>query len=185
MDAALGQLARLETGDATINDAVVTLSGLARNPQSGSDIAAALAGVLPPGFRGESRIDAKAPDAPLTVEACRTALAAFSKTDFRFTPDDAALAPESTPIMEKLAETMLRCPEATLDIGGHLDPGGIEELTRARSKRRAQAIVDRLVRAGADPARVSATGYGSSQPVAPNDSEDNRARNRRIVFAVN
>lgn len=183
-DASFDQLARLDSGEFTLNDAAVTLSGVARNPQTQSDIAATLPGALPPGFRGESRVSAKEADAPLAAEACRTAFAAFSQTAFRFTTDDSALAPESTPAMEKLAETTLRCPDVTVEVGGHLDANGIEELTRARSKRRAQAIVDRLVRAGADPARVSAMGYGSERPVAPNDNEDNRARNRRIEFAV-
>lgn len=184
VDAALDQLARLETGEVTINDSAVALFGVARNPQTQSDVVATLAGALPPGFRGESRVNAKEPDAPLTADACRTALAAFSQTDFRFTLDDSALAPESTPVLEKLAETTLRCPGSILEVIGHLDANGIEELTRTRSKRRAQAIVDRLVHAGADPSRVSATGYGSTRPVAPNDSEGNRARNRRIEFAV-
>ncbi len=184
VDAALDQLARLETGDVTINDSAVALSGVARNTQTQSDVVATLAGALPPGFRGESRVNAKELDAPLTADACRAAFVAFSQSDFRFTPDDTALAPESTPILEKLAETTLRCPDANLEISGHLDANGIEELTRARSKRRAQAIVDRLVRAGADPSRLSATGYGSTRPVAPNDSEDHRARNRRIEFAM-
>ena len=167
-----------------LNDAAVTLSGVARNLQTQSDIVARLPGVLPPGFRGEARINANEPAAALTAEVCRTALSSFSQSTFRFTADDSALAPESTPILEKLAETTLRCPGVTVEVGGHLDASGIEELTHARSKRQAQAIVDRLVRAGADPARVSAVGYGSERPVAPNDNDEHRARNRRIEFAV-
>lgn len=184
IDAGLDQLARLDEGEFAMTDATVALSGVARYPQAQNDIAAALPGVLPPGFRGESHINAKDLGAPMEAEACRAALGAFSQTTFRFTPDDSALAPESTPTIEKLAETTLRCPNVTLEVGGHLDANGIEEITRARSKHQAQAIVDRLVRAGADPSRVSAMGYGSERPIAPNDSEDHRARNRRIEFAV-
>lgn len=184
VDAGLDQLARLDAGELVLNDAAVTLSGVARNLQTQSDIVARLPGVLPPGFRGEARINANEPAAALTAEVCRTALSSFSQSTFRFTADDSALAPESTPILEKLAETTLRCPGVTVEVGGHLDASGIEELTHARSKRQAQAIVDRLVRAGADPARVSAVGYGSERPVAPNDNDEHRARNRRIEFAV-
>ena len=184
IDVGLDQLARLDEGELVMTDASVTLSGVARYPQAENDIAASLPGALPPGFRGESHVNAKELGAPMEAEACRTALGAFSQTVFRFTPDDSALMPESTPTLEKLAETTLRCPGVTLEIGGHLDANGIEEITRTRSKRQAQAIVDRLVRAGADPSRVSAMGYGSERPVAPNDSEGNRARNRRIEFAV-
>jgi OOP family OmpA-OmpF porin len=50
--------------------------------------------------------------------------------------------------------------------------------------RRAAAVVDYLVSNGADPAHLTAVGYGETQPRATNDTDEGRARNRRIEFRV-
>ena len=55
---------------------------------------------------------------------------------------------------------------------------------RTTSRRRAQAVVDYLARAGILAGRLTAVGYGESHPLAPNDSDEDRARNRRIEFDV-
>jgi OOP family OmpA-OmpF porin len=57
-------------------------------------------------------------------------------------------------------------------------------LNQALSERRAQAVVDYMVKAGLPAERFKAIGYGSQQPVAGNDSEEGKAQNRRIEFVV-
>ena len=52
------------------------------------------------------------------------------------------------------------------------------------SVRRAQSVVAYLVQAGVDAAQLEPVGYGTTRPIAPNDSSENMARNRRIEFAV-
>ena len=52
------------------------------------------------------------------------------------------------------------------------------------SGKRAQAVVDYLVKAGLPASRFTAVGYGSSQPVAGNDTDEGKAQNRRIEFLV-
>jgi OOP family OmpA-OmpF porin len=79
---------------------------------------------------------------------------------------------------------VLRCQTVPIEVAGFLDDDGSAELLRDRSKRRAALVVDKFVKAGADSFRVWATGYGGERPIAPNDSEENRARNRRIEFIV-
>ena len=82
------------------------------------------------------------------------------------------------------AVAALRCPGANLEIVAHTDNIGIAEVNLGRSKRRAQAVVERLAKAGVDPFRIIAVGYGGERPIASNDSDENRARNRRVEIVV-
>ena len=76
-------------------------------------------------------------------------------------------------------------PTIVVEIQGHTDNRGSEQSNLRRSEKRAQAVVDYLVKnCGIDPARLVPKGYGSSRPIATNDVEDGRALNRRIEFVV-
>ena len=78
----------------------------------------------------------------------------------------------------------MRCPAANVEIAGHTDAEGDAAANQALSEKRAQAVVDYLVKAGLPAERFTAVGYGSAQPVASNDTGDGRAQNRRIEFLV-
>jgi outer membrane protein OmpA-like peptidoglycan-associated protein len=76
-------------------------------------------------------------------------------------------------------------PNATMTIVGHTDDVGSVEANYSLSLARARAVADYLARLGnLDPARFTAEGRGPSQPVAPNDSDTNRAKNRRIEVEI-
>ena len=61
---------------------------------------------------------------------------------------------------------------------------GDNNANMALSEKRAQAVADYLVKAGLPPDRLKAVGYGSLQPVAANDTDEGKAKNRRIDFVV-
>ncbi|MDX2000925.1 MAG: OmpA family protein [Chitinophagales bacterium] len=75
-------------------------------------------------------------------------------------------------------------PTLQIEVSGHTDNTGTEAYNQQLSQQRAESVVAYLVKAGIDIKRLKAKGYGSSQPVAPNDSEVNKARNRRTEFKV-
>ena len=81
-------------------------------------------------------------------------------------------------------ETALRCPTANIEVAGHTDADGEDGFNQALSEKRAQAVVDYLVKAGLPADRFTPTGYGSTQPVAGNDTDEGKAQNRRIEFVV-
>lgn len=184
VDASLAALSRLAEGRLSIRGANVTLTGAAHYDEARAEVEAAFAAALPKSFRNDGCLGARAAGSPLDAAACRTALTDLARTPIIFETDDSAVAADSAPLVDALTATVLRCRAATIEVAAHTDNFGIEEINRSRTKRRAQVLVDRLIKAGADPSRVSAAGYGSERPVAPNDSDENRARNRRVEFVV-
>jgi OOP family OmpA-OmpF porin len=69
-------------------------------------------------------------------------------------------------------------------VTGHTDTDGDDAANQTLSEKRAEAVVDYLVKAGLPAPRFTATGFGSTQPLVPNDSEEGKAQNRRIEFKV-
>ncbi|MGJ0396416.1 MAG: OmpA family protein [Methylocystis sp.] len=180
-DHALAALARLDEGKLSISDSTVSLAGVARHQVARADIAAAFDEGLPQSFRGAAQLSTRIVGAPLDAGACGAALARLiAKSPIVFASDDSTIAPESAPLVDAIAATALRCQGAVLEVAAHTDNVGIAEVNIGRSKRRAQAIVDRLSKAGVDPFKLTAVGYGGERPLAPNDSDENRARNRRV-----
>jgi len=68
-----------------------------------------------------------------------------------------------------------------VEVAGHTDNTGTADHNQTLSEGRAKAVVDALVKDyGIDAARLQAKGYGATKPVAPNDTDDGRAKNRRV-----
>ncbi len=75
-------------------------------------------------------------------------------------------------------------PEFIMEVNGHTDNAGTAEYNQLLSEKRALAVKSYLVKKGIDGARISATGYGSSQPLNGNRNEKEKAANRRVVFVI-
>ena len=103
---------------------------------------------------------------------------------FASNPGRADISPDSLGLLDRLIETALRCPDANIEIAGHTDADGDQNANQALSEKRAQAVADYLVRGGLPANRFTPVGYGSTQPVAGNDTDEGKAQNRRIDFVV-
>ena len=86
--------------------------------------------------------------------------------------------------IDELAELMERYPKLRLEIQGHTDNIGGEEFNQKLSDARAKSVMQEMIKRGIEEKRLRARGFGMSQPIAPNDSERNRAINRRTQFVV-
>jgi OOP family OmpA-OmpF porin len=87
--------------------------------------------------------------------------------------------------LDQVAELMKKNPNYTLEIEGHTDNTGDASKNMDLSQRRANTIKKYLVTKGIDEKRLTAQGFGDSRPLVVNDSEENKAKNRRVEFKVN
>ena len=87
-------------------------------------------------------------------------------------------------ILDQAAALIKRASQVHLTVKGHTDAMGDVAANKTLSQKRAQAVVDYLVKQGVDPAQLQAVGYGSEQPVADNATAEGQFKNRRIEFEV-
>lgn len=181
----LAQLARLKAGEAVISDSDVSLKGEALYPRAAEQIKSTLSGLLPKSYKAQASLGVAPAEAAIDAAGCQQAFnALLAKGNVYFDTGQATIDEVSAGIIDRLAAVGLRCPDSNIEVSGHTDSTGSDEINNDLSRRRAQAVTDRLLAAGLDASRVAAAGYGSTQPVAPNDTEEGRARNRRIEFRV-
>ena len=77
-----------------------------------------------------------------------------------------------------------RCSQLNLQIAGHADERGSESYNQGLSERRAQTVIDTLIKAGIDSARLKAVGFSKDKPLDPSHTEDAHRKNRRAEFTV-
>lgn len=94
------------------------------------------------------------------------------------------IKPVSRPILDEAVATLKEFPEVRVNIVGHTDDIGSEAFNLDLSRRRAESVKKYLVAGGVDASRITTEGRGASDPVAPNDNEANRSKNRRIDFEI-
>lgn len=182
---ALGGLSRLSTGTLVMSDREVKLAGDALYPVAATQIKTGLASSLPQGWKSVAEISVKPVASPVDATVCQQLFVeTLKKGEIRFESGRATIDPDSMSLLDRLIETALRCPTVNLEIAGHTDSDGDAAANLTLSTKRAQSVAEYLVRAGLPADRVSAVGYGSTRPVAENDSEENKAKNRRINFVV-
>jgi outer membrane protein OmpA-like peptidoglycan-associated protein len=85
-------------------------------------------------------------------------------------------------VLNGVLRALQQNPEIEVLIGGHTDNIGSAAMNDRLSHARAEAVRSWLVAKGVQARRMRAEGYGPSRPIAPNDSEENRHKNRRIEF---
>jgi OOP family OmpA-OmpF porin len=182
---ALGALSRLSTGTLVVSDREVKLSGDAFYDGAATQLRAGLAKDFPPTFQYKADVTVKPAAAPVDSTVCQQLFFdLLGKSNIRFESGRTNIDPDSVGLLDRLIETALRCPTTNIEIDGHTDSAGEDAANQALSEKRAQAVVDYLVKAGLPSARFTAVGYGSTQPVADNGSEAGKAQNRRIEFLV-
>jgi OOP family OmpA-OmpF porin len=183
--AALGALSRLSTGTLVVSDREVKLSGDALYEGAATEIRAGLGKDFPKTWQYKPEVTVKPAPGPVDATVCQQLFTELlTKGKIRFEPKRATIDPDSASLLDHLIETALRCPNATIEVAGHTDSDGEDSFNQALSEKRAQAVIDYLVKAGLPANRFTAVGYGSTQPVAGNDTDDGKAQNRRIEFLV-
>ena len=183
--AALGALSRVSTGSLVISDREAKLSGDALYAVAADQIRGGIGGELPQGWTAKAEVSVKPVASAVDPTVCQQLFfELLAKAKIRFDSGRATIDKDSMGLLDKLIETALRCPNANIEVAGHTDTDGDNNNNMALSEKRAQAVGDYLIKAGLPPDRLKAVGYGSSQPVAANDTDEGKAKNRRIDFVV-
>jgi len=101
-----------------------------------------------------------------------------------FETGSAKLLSSSGAELNRLLQTLHENKSMKIEISGHTDNTGTDEINNTLSEARAKAVYDFLAENKIDPSRLTFKGYGSSKPIATNETEQGRAQNRRTEFKV-
>jgi len=95
-----------------------------------------------------------------------------------------ALKPEFRETLDKIAASLNKYPESLVDVYGHTDSTGSNEYNQTLSENRARTVASYLTMQGVSGTRIRSQGFGETMPVASNDTEEGRARNRRVEIKI-
>ena len=112
----------------------------------------------------------------------RGTLVTFGDVLFDF--DQASLKANSRDSITTLANYLIKNPDRKVIVEGYTDSKGSAAYNQGLSERRANAVKNALVRAGVEPSRIVAQGYGKEYPVASNATNSGRAQNRRVEVTI-
>jgi outer membrane protein OmpA-like peptidoglycan-associated protein len=101
-----------------------------------------------------------------------------------FPSGKSALTTDAKYVLAKLSGTLLVFPDMKLSIEGHTDSTGSDEVNLKLSEKRAESVKTFLNEMGVAENRITATGHGSKNPIAPNDTSEGRSKNRRVEIIM-
>ncbi len=101
-----------------------------------------------------------------------------------FPVNSSAIQPEFQQTLGSVANTLSQYEKSYIDIYGHTDSTGTDQYNQSLSERRASSVANFLSNSGVQQARLETRGYGESQPIASNSTEEGRAANRRVELKI-
>lgn len=108
----------------------------------------------------------------------------FLKNDILFDLGSAELSAQAMQTLTDLNRVLKKYPKNRIVVQGFTDSTGSEEFNRKLSQQRAQAVYNFLVGSGLKTLSITYVGFGESNPIASNDTEEGRAKNRRVVLSI-
>ncbi len=99
-----------------------------------------------------------------------------------FDYNKATIRKESFPILDAVVEVMQKAPSMKIEVQGHTDNRGTAKYNKTLSDKRAASVKKYLIAHGIEASRLDSHGYGFERPLVPNDTDANRALNRRVQF---
>lgn len=187
--AALEALDTLAQGAVTVTPDLVRISGLTGDPQASDTISRLLTQRLGEGaqialnVRYDRRLDPVLglPTGPECLDRLNGVLAEHK---ISFEPGSAVISAAGAQPVEALVAAMKDCQDFRMEITGHTDSQGRDEMNLALSEDRAQSVLRALTERGVATDYLTAKGYGETQPIADNETEQGREANRRIEFVL-
>jgi len=187
--AGLETLSFLERGTVSITDINILLSGMTELETGKSSITKLLSNKLHPQDNYEINVSfqppAKKKPSKLSPVACIGKLnVLLEKNKIEFEPESDRVDPQGQDLLDLMAKVLKTCQEMALEISGHTDSQGREGMNQSLSQSRATAVLNEIQRRRVRTSKFITKGYGESQPIAENDTEEGRETNRRIEFRL-
>ncbi|MBA17188.1 MAG: hypothetical protein CMN73_12655 [Sphingomonas sp.] len=101
-----------------------------------------------------------------------------------FSTDSSTIQPQFRSTLDQVSSVLANYENTFVDVYGHTDSVGSEAYNQALSERRASSVADYLSTHGVNSARIATRGFGETQPVASNETEEGRAANRRVEIKL-
>ncbi|WP_417742744.1 OmpA family protein [Salipiger sp.] len=185
--AGLEALGALSNGVVRVTPDLVSLSGNTGNPDAEDEISGLLADKLGEAGGFEISVTYQEKLDPTlgipTPEECEAQIVEIiGDRKINFEPGSANLDASAKDVMDDIAELLKLCGDIPLEIQGHTDSQGRESMNEQLSQDRAQAVLDALRNRRVLTASYRVKGYGETQPIADNGTEEGREANRRIAF---
>lgn len=186
---AIDVLSELEQGAVTVRPDLVSVRGVTGNSRADAEISRLLSERLGPEASYEIEVEYMEELDPTlnipTPEECETQLNEILVTQkLTFAPGAGELDGTGDGQLAVLADKLRDCKRASFEIGGHTDSQGREVMNLELSQDRAQAVREALIARGIPPGQLVAKGYGETEPIASNETEEGREANRRITFTL-
>jgi OOP family OmpA-OmpF porin len=169
------QLKQISKGQLKIDGTQVDVKGEVRNEAQRQQLASDMADALNPTYTIKNGLRVSASEQGLLDQT-------LANRTIEFETGSATLTPQGRAILDQMAGVLVKMTTKTVEIIGHTDNAGNRQSNIALSQARADAVKGYLVARGITPTQLTTTGVGPDQPIAPNDTNDGRARNRRIEF---
>ncbi|MEM7731186.1 MAG: OmpA family protein [Pseudomonadota bacterium] len=182
-------LSHLSNGIVSVTPDMLTVRGATGEADASTTISSLLSGKLGEGavydinVRYEEELD---PVASIpTPQECEADINAIKDArKIQFEPGSARLDVTGKQIMDDIAEVLRDCGALNMEIAGHTDSQGRESMNQQLSQSRAQTVLNELRLRRVLTGSITAVGYGESEPIAENDTEEGREANRRIEFII-
>ncbi len=185
--AGLEALSYLTNGSVVVSPDTLVLTGTTTQENARADVSGLLSEKLGKGALFSLNITYREPPPPEkilpTAEECEIQLQASQEgSKIAFEPGSATIAEESLGVMNRIADILKECSDIRLEIQGHTDSQGRESMNLDLSQARADSVLNELQARRILTASYVAKGYGESEPIADNQTEEGREANRRIEF---
>ncbi len=119
-----------------------------------------------------------------TVERVGEGIKITFASGILFATNSATLTSDAAGNIAQLATTLKKYADTSVVVEGHTDSSGSNAINQPLSQRRAQAVANTITGEGVEAARITSTGYGSTQPVGDNATAAGKAANRRVEVAI-
>ncbi len=173
--------ARVLDPEISVRDGVVTVGGRVPTEEVRAGVIERFVELFP-GFEIVDELEVRPHETREELQRGLDQFVASRVVEFEFDSD--ALTPRGRETIAEVAQTLRAMPGARIEISGHTDSSGDDDFNMELSLRRADAVRDYLVELGLSAGRFETDGFGETRPIADNETEEGRQRNRRTEFRV-